>query len=352
MPVVKNRTVIELANNISAFLQFDLGLVRGVFPDYARLFKRAEERLAKQNQQITKQNQQISQMRDQLSEQNERIATLRALLDIELGEDLYNRDLHLELTELLEDIPADMGGGSSLSKVYVMALLIRKHDLKNTVDIGVYRGRSLFPQALVHGKYTGGVVYGVDPWSVEEAKEQDLDFMSSKRKEKVEQFIEQTDWGQIYREVKDRKESFRYGENCVLLRKTSSEAIDYFEEKDITFDLVHIDGNHDTEKVMQDIELYPRRLREGGFIVLDDISFGSVEPAYAELKRRMQLVFERVDQPGSNNYAIFCNVTPSSIPESVHNRRFWVKDFTQYGPNAAPQKQHKDRDKDNTATRG
>ena len=38
-----------------------------------------------------------------------------------------------------------------------MAELIRTFEMKLTVDIGVYRGRSLFPQALSHRECSGGI---------------------------------------------------------------------------------------------------------------------------------------------------------------------------------------------------
>jgi len=60
-----------------------------------------------------------------------------------------NRGLFTELEEILGEIKIDFGGGCSFEKAYVMAWLIANYQLKSTVDIGVYRGRSLFPQALV-----------------------------------------------------------------------------------------------------------------------------------------------------------------------------------------------------------
>src|SRR4051794_26030032 len=81
--------------------------------------------------------------------------------------------LYRQVARVLEQIPVDFGGGCSVSKAHVMAWLIRRHQLTTTLDIGVYRGRSLFPQGIAHVQYTGGVVYGVDPWSSEAAREHD-----------------------------------------------------------------------------------------------------------------------------------------------------------------------------------
>jgi predicted O-methyltransferase YrrM len=53
------------------------------------------------------------------------------------------------------------------------------------------------------------------------------------------------------------------------------------------FDLVHIDGNHDTEVVTKDVELYLPRLNRKGFIILDDISWDSVKLTYQVLATRL-----------------------------------------------------------------
>src|SRR5688572_6839106 len=73
-----------------------------------------------------------------------------------------------------EALPADIGGGASAGKAQVLAWLIARRDLQVTVDIGVYRGRSLLPQAVAHRFSTGGMVYGIDPWSRTEAVQSDL----------------------------------------------------------------------------------------------------------------------------------------------------------------------------------
>src|SRR2546426_629635 len=125
--------------------------------------------------------------------------------------------LFQNLTSLLDRIPTDFGGSCSLQKAYVMAWLIRRFKLQSTVDIGVYRGRSLFPQALAHRDYTKGVVYGVDPWSSQEAREKD----NPELFEQIEEWADTTDFDGIYWDVKKMAEEF--GPHCVIVRKPSSE---------------------------------------------------------------------------------------------------------------------------------
>ena len=211
--------------------------------------------------------------------------------------------LYSETKAVLREIPADFLGGCTLRKAYLIAELIRRYDLKTTVDIGVYRGRSLLPQALAHHRFTGGVAFGIDPWSASEARESDSPLL----KEEIDQFIDKTNFQATYEEVKSLLETLYLEDNCVLLRRTSAKAIDFFKQNDVYFDLVHIDGNHDTRIVSDDVRSYVPRLRNMGFVILDDASWRSVRPAYDELMRTMQLVFERKDKGLTNDYAVFWN---------------------------------------------
>lgn len=46
-----------------------------------------------------------------------------------------------------DQILSDVLGGSPLSKCYLMAYLAQRQGCKTYVEIGVYRGKSLFPVA-------------------------------------------------------------------------------------------------------------------------------------------------------------------------------------------------------------
>ncbi len=53
------------------------------------------------------------------------------------------------LAEIVAAVPLDFGGGSSLTKALVFADLIAAFGIRDAVEIGVYRGRSLLPVAAV-----------------------------------------------------------------------------------------------------------------------------------------------------------------------------------------------------------
>lgn len=196
-------------------------------------------------------------------------------------------------------LPQDFGGGCSHEKAFLMSLIIKEFKLKKTADIGVYRGRSFFPQAIAHQLYSDGVVYGIDPYSNEDAVQKDRPDLQNE----LDKFVSLTDFQKLYDDVSKIIIDNNYQNNCKLIRKKSSDAVIEFKNNSTKFGLVHIDGNHDTKFVMEDINNYFPLLAEKSFIVLDDISWDSVKPAYSSLKNELIFIDEFIDS--TNDFALF-----------------------------------------------
>lgn len=213
------------------------------------------------------------------------------------------RDARREIAALLAATPSDFGGGCSLEKAHVLAWLIRRGRLHSTCDIGVYRGRSLLPQALAHSKYTGGVAFGIDPFSRIAALQED----NLQLKPELDQWSAATDFDALYLEVCSTLRLRGLDGNVELLRMTSSQAVEVLRSRSVRFGLVHVDGNHDTTEVLEDVESYLPLLQAGGFLVLDDISWDSVKPAVRFARDHLVELYVRVD--AQNDYAVFWNGT-------------------------------------------
>jgi len=210
-------------------------------------------------------------------------------------------ELLCEIENVLAQVPIDFGGGCSVRKAFVMAWLIRRFRLATTVDIGVYRGRSLFPQAIAHRLATGGVVYGVDPWSAEEAAESD----NLALRDAIEHFVATTDFEGLFQEVTLKLKEYGLARHTRIVRSTSARAASRFVDDGVAFDLVHIDGNHDTSAVLRDVRLYLPLVRPGGFVVMDDVSWDSVRPAVREVACHARLLLHRVAPERGDDYAVF-----------------------------------------------
>lgn len=211
-----------------------------------------------------------------------------------------SKRLRHAVEQVLEKVPVDFGGGCSVRKACVMAWLSERFGLESSLDIGVYRGRSLFPQAVAH-KFAGrGVAYGVDPWSAAEADERDHVVL----REEIKAFVANTDFEQLYRDVVQRIEEFGVAEHTRIVRTTSADAARQFGADGVTFGLIHIDGNHDTEPVLRDVRAFLPLLQPGGFLVMDDVSWPSVAPAVREAERQAELLMRRVCADKSDDYAV------------------------------------------------
>ncbi|CAN7343341.1 class I SAM-dependent methyltransferase [Paenibacillus sp. LjRoot153] len=180
----------------------------------------------------------------------------------------------------------DFGGGSPLNKCYIMAYLITKFRLKNYVEIGVYKGRSLFSvsQAI---KDNNGTAYGIDPYALNEAKQHD---MEEDIRDKVNHFLEELEFDDLYKNVVLKQEALELKNVIELIRKTSSQAVK--DLKHIEIDMLHIDGNHDYNHVLEDITNYAPLIKDGGIIVFDDINWDSVRRCYDDIKQNYIVLLE------------------------------------------------------------
>ncbi len=206
--------------------------------------------------------------------------------------------LRNQINKIYSLVPQDFGGGCSVEKALVMAIAIKEFNLQETTDIGVYRGRSLFPQAIAHKLFSKGKVYGVDPYSKEDANQKDFPQLQKE----LDKFVAETNFQKLHDEVSNIINE-KYKRHCVLIRKKSSDAAIDFKKNQQLFGLVHIDGNHDTKFVMEDTTNYLPLLTEKSFIVLDDISWQSVLPAFELLKKEMVFILELKD--AKNDFALF-----------------------------------------------
>jgi glycosyltransferase involved in cell wall biosynthesis/predicted O-methyltransferase YrrM len=198
------------------------------------------------------------------------------------------KDYYVEMKKIAESIEPDFGGGSSLAKTFVMAYLAIIRDLKTYVEIGVYRGRSLFPVAVAF-KINDGMCYGIDPFLLEEAIEYDVEENVGKQ---ITLFLESLKFDDIYIDVLNFRENHDFTRHVELIRETSEDAVAYFKKEAISIDMLHIDGNHDTENVQMDIDNYLPLLNDGAMIVFDDINWPSVHVVYNEVKNKYVRLFE------------------------------------------------------------
>lgn len=119
--------------------------------------------------------------------------------------------------------------------------LIRYHNLKTGLELGVFDGR--FSEVLLAGSSLNKL-YSVDAWDLRY-------FKPGRTAESVEE---------AYSKTKDRLGKF--GERSEILRMESSEAAEQF--PDGFFDFIYIDASHGYMEVLRDLVIWWPKLRLGG----------------------------------------------------------------------------------------
>jgi predicted O-methyltransferase YrrM len=133
---------------------------------------------------------------------------------------------------------------------------------KLCVEIGVFGGSSLIPQALALKENNDGLIFGIDPWSTDAALECMIDEDNKKW------------WGQlnlddIYKHCQDNVKKYELQNYCTLIKDKAENTVDKFADESI--DLLHIDGNHSEDLSYKDAVLYLPKVKSGGCIFFDDI---------------------------------------------------------------------------------
>jgi len=161
-------------------------------------------------------------------------------------------------------------GWCSQEKAAILVDLIFQTDAKTVVEIGVFGGKSLIPMAFAM-KYKGsGICYGVDPWSADESLV-GMDGVNA-------DWWGHLDHEMIYRGLAKKIDEFALTDEIVLIRETSKDAPEIDE-----IDVLHIDGNHSEETSMIDVTKWVPLVKKGGFVIFDDMTWGTQARAVAWL---------------------------------------------------------------------
>jgi predicted O-methyltransferase YrrM len=165
------------------------------------------------------------------------------------------------------------------------------------VEIGIYGGKSLLPQALALKDAGHGLIYGIDPWSAQAATATATTHESNG--------IANDDWW-LNLDFAAIKRGFY--ENMVrqdltgptaILETTSELAAPMLP----AIDILHIDGSHSEIQAAADARLYLPKVRPGGFIWFDDCDWNSTATAISLLKEAADLIETYIDDDGKGNRA-------------------------------------------------
>lgn len=100
--------------------------------------------------------------------------------------------------------------------------------------------------------------------------------------------------------IRDMLSMLKFKGNITFLIEDSRTAIPKLKG---SFDLIHIDGNHETEYAMADFNNCYPLLKEGGYLVMDDTAFKELKPVCEVIERVMVPILTLTDElSGSTLY--------------------------------------------------
>ena len=165
-------------------------------------------------------------------------------------------------------------------KALALADLILSTQPQIVVEIGVFGGRSLIPQAMALRTNGAGMIYGIDPWKLEAALE------GENGPESEAWWRNNVNLHDIHRKCVE--EIWRHGLDdwCVLLRCPSQRAVTLFP----SIDILHLDGNHSELASCRDVELYLPRIKHGGHVWMDDTDWQTTQRAVGLLEESTERI--------------------------------------------------------------
>lgn len=185
-------------------------------------------------------------------------------------------------------------GHCSKEKALLMMNLIRKEKLKKCVEIGVFAGSSVYPITRALQFNQTGVVFAIDAWDANQAT---LEIKETKPEYKV---LKELDWNKIYNDFHSLLARNGLTKYCKIIRQPSEMATSVFEDK--TIDFIHFDGNHGVNSSYQDVIRYFPKVKNGGYILLNDANWISLRRPLVFLLERCDLISEF---SASSSYILF-----------------------------------------------
>lgn len=192
-----------------------------------------------------------------------------------------------ELEQKILAAIAPLQGWCWNKKALAMAELVLKEDPFTVVEIGVFGGKSLIPQAIALKELqVPGVIFGIDPWKKECALEASDDPANNEWWDKV-------NLDEILSGCSKAIWDNNLDDVCCLMRSPSGVAVRAFIVDEI--EILHIDGNHSEAVSTTDVIKWLPRVAPGGHIWFDDFLWPSTAKAIALLELGCDRVLELVE---------------------------------------------------------
>lgn len=187
-------------------------------------------------------------------------------------------DLTTEINQMLVEVKE---GWCWPEKAIAMANLILEINPELVVEIGIFAGRSLLPQALALQKLNHGRIVGIDPWKREATLEGGVGAES-------QSWWSDLDLHKIHSEFMDHLWRLKLNWRCIVIRSSADECAPLFEPASIN--ILHIDGNHTEEVSCRDVQVWLPKVKPTGYIWFDDTHWPSTQKALTMMAQDCEII--------------------------------------------------------------
>jgi len=187
-----------------------------------------------------------------------------------------------ELTDFILSSLPSIEGWCSREKAINFVDLVLEVKPEICVEIGVFGGSSLFPVASTLKFLEQGFIIAIDPWDKTENQRHLTEFEDRGHV----LWWSKINFEEIHASYKRMLKIYQLEDYCVTLRMTSEKAVPWI----WNIDILYIDGAHSEEAIKKDVVLYLPKVREGGYIWLNDTLWEQSQPAIELLLQECNVV--------------------------------------------------------------
>lgn len=181
--------------------------------------------------------------------------------------------MNRKVYENLDILPEDISGWGGDSPIFNE--LIKKILPNLIIEVGTWKGQSAITMALaLKDLGMDSKIYCVDTWLGS------LEFLDDNKDER--NLMYKNGYPQIYYQFLSNVVHKKLENIIIPFPQTSDISFRFFKEKNITADLIYIDGSHNYEDVLRDLNNYYTLLNYDGIIFGDDYNWSDVNKAVNE----------------------------------------------------------------------
>lgn len=171
-------------------------------------------------------------------------------------------------------------GWTTVERAQEISACILETNAKVCVDIGVFAGRSTIAMGFSAREIGDSMVFGIDPWKIEQAIEGESDEANA------DWWRTKADLERMHRETMQWIWDHRLDNWVTIIRAPSQNVHQLFP----VIDFLNIDGQHAEIASCRDVELYVPKLRKGAYCTFDDTAWAQTQKALKMIETMCDLV--------------------------------------------------------------